>query len=482
MGLKINQATSLQREREEQMRWSLRNSVPSRQRVEALLSRMLENEFRDLEEMQERIRQRLQEFLLFAVRQVPYYREMIGKLDLRETDFSSQVDLSIFPPLTKTMLREHRDRLMAESVPDGYEAIGGIKSSGTTGEPVQVRLSRRNAQFFGVLKQRELRWFRYAPTGLMAYIRPPDEFPHQSYDDRSKTYHSNQWPYVSNWFETSRAIGCDILLPIDDQLQWLRENHVEYLTVEAGVLESLAFGQENFSHCQDLKGIQAVATQLTTNMRIRAQEAFELRIDQNYGLNEIGIVASRCPEGGRYHVHIEHCLVEIVDEHGQACRPGETGRILVTGLNNLAMPLIRYDTDDMAEVVEGPCPCGRTLPSFERITGRYRRTAYLPGNTWQYWESFRNKIESIPAPISKNFRQYQLHQFQDGAFEFRFISVGDSDSEFTSYVSDSWKEVVESVAPGSNEKFDIRRVDFIPKGMGRKYQNFTSDFSPNEDG
>jgi phenylacetate-coenzyme A ligase PaaK-like adenylate-forming protein len=77
MGLKINQATSLQREREEQMRWSLRNSVPSRQRVEALLSRMLENEFRDLEEMQERIRQRLQEFLLFAVRQVPYYREIV---------------------------------------------------------------------------------------------------------------------------------------------------------------------------------------------------------------------------------------------------------------------------------------------------------------------------------------------------------------------------------------------------------------------
>ena len=45
------------------------------------------------------------------------------------------------------------------------------------------------------------------------------------------------------------------------------------------------------------------------------------------------------------------------------------------------MPLIRYDTGDLAQAVEGPCPCGRTLPSFGEIAGRYRRFAGLPDHT-----------------------------------------------------------------------------------------------------
>ncbi|NOY00271.1 MAG: phenylacetate--CoA ligase family protein [Verrucomicrobia bacterium] len=482
MEFQSEQATSYERELSEQTLWRLKSRLPNRPQLEGIAALLIENEFREPEEMQKWIWHRLKHFLQFAVNQVPYYRQLAGQLGMDVRDLESPSDLTKIPSLTKGHLRQYAKELHAEILPGGYDVIRSMKSSGTTGEPVNVDFSRLSLRFFGMLKQREFRWCRYKPEGLMAYIRPPDDFPHDSYEEIGKTYRSSIWPYVGAWFHTNRSVGYDHTRPVDEQVAWLNESRANYLVIESGALESLAFGQENAISSGHLEGIQSVATQLTSDMRRRAESVFDLRIDQNYGLNEIGIVASRCPEGGRYHVHSEHCYLEIVDDNGQPARPGEMGRILVTGLNNLAMPILRYDTDDLAEVVTGPCPCGRTLPSFGKIMGRYRRSAYLPGYTWQYWENFRNAFESMPQTVLKSLRQYQLHQFTDGSFEFRYVAVGDSATAFEEYISRAWLQAVESIGAGEKVKFEIKRVKKIPKSRGRKYQNFTSDFAPPEDG
>lgn len=59
---------------------------------------------------------------------------------------------------------------------------------------------------------------------------------------------------------------------------------------------------------------------------------------------------------------------EAMREDGTPSAPDETGRVLVTPLHNLAMPLIRYDIGGAAEV-GAPCPCGRGLPVLTRILG-----------------------------------------------------------------------------------------------------------------
>jgi hypothetical protein len=56
-------------------------------------------------------------------------------------------------------------------------------------------------------------------------------------------------------------------------------------------------------------------------------------------------------------------LVEIVDEAGAPCAAGRAGRFVVTGLMNLAVPLMRYDSDDLVTALDGPCPCGRNGPA-----------------------------------------------------------------------------------------------------------------------
>jgi len=62
-------------------------------------------------------------------------------------------------------------------------------------------------------------------------------------------------------------------------------------------------------------------------------------------------------------------IVEVITGD-QPCASGEEGELVVTELNNYAMPLVRYRTGDFASLSDDPCPCGRTLPVIENLFGR----------------------------------------------------------------------------------------------------------------
>ena len=78
--------------------------------------------------------------------------------------------------------------------------------------------------------------------------------------------------------------------------------------------------------------------------------------------------------------------------------------MVVTTLNNYAMPLLRYVIRDYAQVGE-PCSCGRGLPVLARIMGRERNMLTLPDGR-RHWPSFPAECWTGIAPI----RQLQLIQ------------------------------------------------------------------------
>jgi phenylacetate-CoA ligase len=81
------------------------------------------------------------------------------------------------------------------------------------------------------------------------------------------------------------------------------------------------------------------------------------RIVDSYGLYEFGTVAAQCADG-RYHVIPEKAYVEVVDDDGTPLPGGEVGEVVLTGLSNRVMPLIRYRTFDHGAVVREQCGCG----------------------------------------------------------------------------------------------------------------------------
>src|SRR5260370_13211698 len=68
------------------------------------------------------------------------------------------------------------------------------------------------------------------------------------------------------------------------------------------------------------------------------------------------------------HVRADTFVVEIVPNDAIA-KPA--GRIVITDLLNLSMPLIRYEIGDVAAWAEDPnCPCGRNLPLLTEVQSR----------------------------------------------------------------------------------------------------------------
>ena len=117
-----------------------------------------------------------------------------------------------------------------------------------------------------------------------------------------------------------------------------------------------------------LKAIVTTSEVLGEPQRRLLMKAFGAPVQNEYGCGEVGAIAYEC-EHGSLHVISSNLLVEIVDDAGQDVEVGQTGHVVVTDLNNRAMPLIRYRVGDLA-VPGPPCACGRGFPTLERVWGR----------------------------------------------------------------------------------------------------------------
>lgn len=464
--------TSLEQEKQENARWKLRDSF----RGIRVFDQLVDKEFLTLEEQHKWTNNALQNVIRHAVLTVPYYRYLFEKLGLQTEDIRSPSDLPKLPLLGKREIYDHSRNLRSLRLPSGDHIVGTFSSSGTTGRPAKVVHTNRSNAMFSYLSHRQWRFMRADPDSKLATIRLASQIPktkgRELADGRVKREPS--WRYVGHFFHTGPSAYFNVTNPIEQQLEFLQNFQPAYVMSYPESLEHLAFASGTSLAGVDIAGVVAISEQMTAEMRQRIGRVFSTKICQTYGLNEIGLVAAMC-DAGRYHVHTEHCVVELINEDNQPCRAGEIGQIVVTALNNSAMPLIRYDTDDLAEAVSAECPCGRTLPSFGRVYGRYSRIAYLPQETLWQVGIIREAIESNPDELAKNLRQYQIYQHRDKSFEVRLACKAPLPAQFTQNI---WRKWVESGCGSIGLTFLL--VDHIPRGPGGKYQEFDSEYYPRD--
>jgi phenylacetate-CoA ligase len=461
--------TSLNQERKEQRLWKPvgRGAAPR------VFTQLVEGEFRDPADAAAVADAQLRSMIAHAATTAPYYARLFRRLGLAPADIAGAADLPRLPVMGKDVLRRNRESLRSRQLPDGERIHGWFASSGTTGQPTQVLHTESSNRMFSYLVQRQFRWFRFDPAGTFAIVRPPHSLPPRR-DGKphgaDATGRLRQWRYVGTFFRTGPLAYASANLPAERLLAWLAQVRPAYLQTYSETLEQLALACDGRWPVDSLRGAQAIAQQLTPAMRARVEATMGAPVAQSYGLNEIGMVGARCA-AGRYHVHAEHCIVEIVDDDGRPAPAGTTGRVVVTGLKNPAMPLLRYDTGDLAETVDGPCPCGRTLPSFDAIQGRYSRIAQLPEGTAPLVRTFREKVSHLPVAALVGLRQFQLHQSRDMSFELRLVTAGEPPARLLAVLAEAWRD-----SGGTRFPFRIVQVESIPLPSGGKFQDFTSDF------
>ena len=107
--------------------------------------------------------------------------------------------------------------------------------------------------------------------------------------------------------------------------------------------------------------------------RKRIEEIWGAKAYNNFGMSEMcgPGVAIECQEQNGLHIWEDNYIVEIVDPVTlEPVADGEVGKLVLTTLNRVAMPLCRYRTRDLTRFLPGDCPCGRTHRRLARFQGR----------------------------------------------------------------------------------------------------------------
>ena len=145
------------------------------------------------------------------------------------------------------------------------------------------------------------------------------------------------------------------------------------------------------------KFIATTAEMPDDEQRKNIEELFRARVYDWYGMTEGCASAAQC-EYGSYHINMEYCHVEFVEREGIT-------RVVGTNLENLAFPLIRYDTGDSGRFLEYNCACRRGLGVMKPTAGRIRNFLRAPdGRRYFVPNSFptRAEVEVREAQIIQN--------------------------------------------------------------------------------
>lgn len=464
-------------EQAEQSRWKPRIEPQKTRHFEQLVI----NEFLPPDEQLAATSRILGATLSSAAKRVPYYRELIRDLHISDQALDPSGLLRKLPPLTKTIIREQGDRMTAENLSPKEKILGSYTSSGTTGAPVQIHQTAASGYMRDLLSQRQLRWYRMDPLASMGAIRGARNLPRRNGQllQPAQTVSVDAWPSSGRFFRTGRFLGFGYDNALHEKADWVTKHKPGYLFSTTSEIEHLAYEFQAREIPSGLLGLRALSEPLTPSQEARITRTFRVPVHISYGLDEVGWVATRCSEGGRYHVHTENCLLEIVDDEGHACRPGEYGRVLLTTLANPAMPLFRYETDDIAQVTEGACPCGRTLPSFRSIIGRRSLMKGLPPGTQDVVTALRTAIDDMPAEDSLSLREYQLRQTLNGSFLLYVVCSGERQRTFDEHIHRVFAENATdySKASGFTAGLEIVYALSLPRSPSKKFFHFISEFS-----
>jgi phenylacetate-CoA ligase len=117
---------------------------------------------------------------------------------------------------------------------------------------------------------------------------------------------------------------------------------------------------------RSVKSLLLVGAPMTPRSREKLRD--ELGVSEIFeGLgNPEGLTAMECSFHCGHHIFMDGCYVEILDpKTGERLPPGKRGTVVITSLIPYGSIYIRYDTEDLGEILPGSCACGRSWHLME---------------------------------------------------------------------------------------------------------------------
>jgi len=365
----------------------------------------LRTQYLSEEEIRDRQLRKVQELLRFVWAHNGFYRKRYAEAGLYPEDVRTLEDFARLPLLTKDDIRANPDALVSGTFDKAQ--LSHRRTGGSTGVPVHVYWSRDAIPLKDALLRRHDAWAGFVPgerrAALWGDVKPPATikaklaarlFERTIFLDTLRLDERNMLVFA----ERVRSTGTRLLFGHGHSLYFL-----------AQFLKGKGIRDPGFT------GIISSSEMLPPEERRVVEEVFGRIVFDRYGCEEVGLIASECPEHDGLHVAAEGILVEILD--GSEAEPG---RIVVTDLLSRGTPLVRYEIGDLATTKTGACGCGRGLPRIGRVTGRTSDFLYTPEGKRISGISILDTV-TIHIP---GFRQVQVVQERLDELTFSVVKDG----------------------------------------------------------
>ena len=369
----------------------------------------------------------------------------------KHKDFSSIND---FPVIKKSMLKEKYDQFISSEYKN--KSLHKMHTSGSTGERfvmLQNRQKRKRvvAELIYFHEQCGFRLgYRYV------YIRA-------WHTDNKKTK-------LVQMAENLIMFDCSSLS--DESLNKLcqlliKDRSIKCLTGYATSLAAIALYFDKKGYTPDMfnmKIISSGAERLEPGAKAMLKKVFGCPVVSRYSNQENGVLAQQDNDGDTFILNTAHYHFETLKIDSDEPAPcGEPARLVLTDLYNYAMPLIRYDTEDIV-IME---------TSEENSYGKYILTELSGRKADIIYDTRGNKISPHFAALI--FRSYnKLPQFQ---------LIQDSLNQFTLklegarglYDDNDFRETVRELV-GRDAIVEIEHVDKIPHLSSGKFRKIICNY------
>jgi phenylacetate-CoA ligase len=355
---------------------------------------------------------------------VPFYRKMFRRLGLTPEDFRDADDLGRLPVTSRGDIFAFYPELLAAR---GAKVGMSQSTSGTTGRPIRIGMgarlcdirvaqSMRRAARLGIMPWEKVATIETSGSAVSSGGRRtrPER-------DRlvaaSKIIAGSFHVAVPTFRQLTLGLGrdnsadvCSALVQFKPDVLYSRPSHARRLGLSL---------RKRGTHISP-RLVMCNGEFMSKATRLDLESYYRADVYNSYGARELGSVATDCYLHEGMHLNADNFIHEVVKD-GAAVSQGESGNVILTGFENEATPLLRYEIGDVG--VQGAretCGCGSSFPRIESILGRSGDGLVASDGTMVPPGTICDELESVLG-----LRDFQVIQEGVGAI---VVKVRDADN------------------------------------------------------
>jgi phenylacetate-CoA ligase len=400
------------------------------------MAQLARNEVRSLPELLDAQQAALYDILSYACRYVPYYRQLGCPAD----------DLSAWPILEKHTVKANPQQFISDEF--ASSDLLTLRTSGTTGSPLEVKVTRHYHQMEMAFRWRHKAWAGIPYSSKGAYLAghpvvpieqtTPPFWRYDGVEERLLFSSAHlAWHTMPHYVEALKKAKPRFLHGFPSTLNLLAHYVIQHNIQDVGPLTVFASTETLLEH-----------------QRETIERAFGTKVFNWYGNTEMTCNIIQCA-AGRLHYRTDYGLLELLDD----------GTMVCTGLNNRAMPFIRYRVGDRAQASLESCSCGCGFPVIENIEGRLDDYIVTPEGRYVTGLSLLFKESDL-------VREAQIVQDQLEAIVIRLVpQAGYSGTDEQRIRLEAHRRL------GNAMRIHFEYVNHIPREPGGKFRFIKSQLS-----